>query len=568
MDRKALLAVMLMMVIAIVPSFFLKKGGQADGRTGGPGADTVQSTISAVPAPQAPGQPAAGGQAGRATDALGLAPAPAPAADDTIAVRAGLATYEFSTRGGRLVQATIEKYRMTIPGRKEEPVTLVKPDTALFGGLLVTGRDTIRLGDVTFTASAPALTIQQPGDALVLTGQAGTRTVQLTYRFEPAEYRFRVEGSVTGVDASGGILFLPLGAGIRNTEGDSATNFQSAAYVTRTLEGATRHDIASLDAGEADTVSGPFDWVAVKSKYFVTAVLAGDSAAGARLSAVQAIANPAPEKVVAARVTVTLPVPASGRFAYEVYAGPMEYGRLARVGREFDDVNPYGWPGFRTLIRFFAQPVRALLVWMHESLTLSYGLVLIAFGILVRVVLWPLNQKAMEASMAMQAIQPELEALKARYGKDPQRFQQEQVKLFKERNVNPFGSCWPMLLPMPILLALFFVLQYSIELRGTSFLWLPDLSLADPFYVVPIVMGGSMWVLYKVGQAGMPPNPQQQMMTWMMPIMMTVMFLNFSSGLNLYYAISNIASIPQQWLIARARMRAGGPVGQRAAGKS
>jgi YidC/Oxa1 family membrane protein insertase len=112
-----------------------------------------------------------------------------------------------------------------------------------------------------------------------------------------------------------------------------------------------------------------------------------------------------------------------------------------------------------------------------------------------------------------------------------------------------------MLVPFPILLALFFVFANTIAFRGASFLWLPDLSLRDPTYVIPLVMGGSMWALSKLGQMGMPPNPQAKMMTTVMPIMMTVLFLNFASGLNLYYAVSNLVSLPQQYMITKARVR-------------
>jgi YidC/Oxa1 family membrane protein insertase len=132
-------------------------------------------------------------------------------------------------------------------------------------------------------------------------------------------------------------------------------------------------------------------------------------------------------------------------------------------------------------------------------------------------------------------------------------------KLYKEYKVNPFGGCWPMLLPMPILFALFFVFQNTIELRGASFLWLPDLSRADPLYIIPVVMGLSMYVVSKVGQIGMAPNPQMKMMLYLMPVMMTVMFLKFASGLNLYYAVQNLASVPQQWLLAKERLKANPP---------
>jgi YidC/Oxa1 family membrane protein insertase len=234
----------------------------------------------------------------------------------------------------------------------------------------------------------------------------------------------------------------------------------------------------------------------------------------------------------------------------------MEYPRLHAIGHDFYDVNPYGWPGFRTMIRPIAVGARWLLVWMHERFSLAYGAVLILFGILIRVILWPLNQKGMRASIRMQAIQPEMQRLQERYKEDPQRLQQEMMGLYKREGVNPFSGCWPMLLPWPVLLALFFVLSNTIELRGQSFLWLPDLSLKDPIYIIPVLMGASMFAVNKVGMLGVPPNPQSKMMLYFLPVMMTVLFLNFASGLNLYYFVQNVVSVPQQWYLAKERMKA------------
>jgi len=244
-----------------------------------------------------------------------------------------------------------------------------------------------------------------------------------------------------------------------------------------------------------------------------------------------------------------------------VYVGPQEYRRLSAIGHDLNDVSPYG-SIFRPIIQPVSVLIVTILLWLHEHLRLAYGWVLIVFGIAVRGILWPLNQKAMRSSMAMQAIQPELKAIQERYKKDPQRLQQEMMKLYKQHGVNPLGGCVPMLIPMPVLFALFFVFANTIEFRGVPFLWLPDLSRADPLFVIPVVMGLSMYGVSKLGQIGMPPNPQTTMMLYVMPIMFTVMFLNFSSGLNLYYAVSNIASIPQQWLIAKERTRrVGRPAG-------
>jgi YidC/Oxa1 family membrane protein insertase len=414
-------------------------------------------------------------------------------------------------------------------------------------------RDTIPLDDWPFTASAESLQVRGP-TPLRLSASRGGVKVDLTYTFHPDDYGIDVDGRVTGVGPNGGLLLVGMGPTLKNVEADSNENHRALALVTKHSE-TERTDLAGLKPGEPKTVSGPLEWAAIKSKYFVTGVLAFDSTGGV-ISGVTATApSTAGKRPDRADVRLSLPLPPSGAFRYTTYVGPMEYDRLRRIGHGFDDVNPYGWPGFRTIIRPVAAGVRWLLVWMHEHLHLAYGFVLVIFGILVRILLWPLNQKAMRANMQMQAVQPLMKEIQERHKNDPQKVQQEMFKLYKEHGVNPLGGCWPMLLPMPVLFALFFVFQNSIELRGASFGWIPDLSRPDPLYIIPLIMGLSMFGLSKVGQIGMEPNPQMKMMLYVMPVMMTFLFLNFASGLNLYYAVSNIASIPQQWMLARERQK-------------
>jgi YidC/Oxa1 family membrane protein insertase len=548
MDRRVVWAILLMMVIAIAPAFFIKRPATTPRGAPGPAATSTDSTPGATP-----------GASGTAP-ATQPVPAPTPpaaaAAEDTVVVSSPLYTYGVSTRGARLVQATLSRYRTMARGHTGL-VQLLPPNDDLLGLTLVAERDTVDLRQWQFTASTASLQVSEP-TPLRLTAEQGAYAVELEYRFAPDQYRVDVSGRVRGVGPNGALLLVGLGSGLAQTEADSVDNKRQMAVVTH--RGSTeRTSFADLKPGEPRVLSGPFDWAAIKSKYFVAALLSYDTA-GPGISGATAVAPPtAGEHPSSASVQLSIPIGPAGTFGYSLYAGPMEYERLRRLGHDFDDVNPYGWPGFRTLIRFFAVPTRWLLLWMHESLGLAYGLVLVVFGILVRVILWPLNQKAMRASMQMQAIQPLMKDLQDRYKDDPQRLQQEMFKLYKEHNVNPFGGCWPMLLPMPVLFALFFVLQNSIELRGTSFLWLPDLSRPDPLYIIPLVMGISMFALTKVGQLGMEPNPQMKMMLYFMPVMMTVLFVNFPSGLNLYYAVSNIASVPQQWMLARERMRRNPP---------
>ena len=152
--------------------------------------------------------------------------------------------------------------------------------------------------------------------------------------------------------------------------------------------------------------------------------------------------------------------------------------------------------------------------------------------------------------------------IQKRYRQQPEKAHQEMMRVYKEHNLSPFSmfsGCLPMLLPMPVLFALFFVFQNTIEFRGVSFLWLNDISLKDPYYIIPIIMGASMFLLSWIGMRGVPPNPQTKMMAYVFPGMMMVLFANFASGLNLYYAVQNIAALPQQWLISKERQKVGPP---------
>jgi len=553
MDRRTIWAILLMMAIAVAPAIFLKKprGSAEAGKRASETAVPADSSATPALLPNRDSTKAV-------TSPPPRLPAESPraegATEGTVRVTSPLYTYGISTRGARLVEATLPRYRSMTPAERGRPAQILPPDSKLLGLTLVLDqRDTVPLDDWPFTVSAESLQVRGPTPLRLSASRDGVK-VDLTYTFHPDDYRIEVDGRVTGVGPNGGLFLVGMGPTLKNAEADSNENHRALALVTKHSE-TERTDLAGLKPGEPKTVSGPLEWAAIKSKYFVTGVLAFDSTGGA-ISGVTATApSTAGKRPDRADVRLSLPLPPSGAFRYTTYVGPMEYDRLRRIGHGFDDVNPYGWPGFRTIIRPVAAGVRWLLVWMHEHLHLAYGFVLVIFGILVRILLWPLNQKAMRANMQMQAVQPLMKEIQERHKNDPQKVQQEMFKLYKEHGVNPLGGCWPMLLPMPVLFALFFVFQNSIELRGASFGWLPDLSRPDPLYIIPVIMGLSMFGLSKVGQVGMEPNPQMKMMLYVMPVMMTFLFLNFASGLNLYYAVSNIASIPQQWMLARERQK-------------
>ena len=553
-DRRPLFAVALILLIAIIPGILMKKP-----------APRPTATAATLAEPQRPTQD---------SGVAGVQPPPSlrafPGSSDTtlppektVVVRSGLYRYAISTYGARIVSSRFLHYSSMVAGDttaagKRDTLELIRTGDALLATRLLVGSDTVRLDRVAFTASADSVTVGNAPATVTLTGTAAGRDVSLSYHFMPDDYRITVDGKVSGLGTAGGTLLIGMGGSLRLTEANPADNLRESGIVTKSDKTRLTR-FGQLKPLSTTSIEGPFEWVALKSKYFVVGLFAYDSLSAnnitGRIGGVVATVPDTFKTPVRAETAASLTVPAGGTFHWALYVGPMEYNRLKAAGRDFDDVNPYGWAWLRPVIRPLAVMLRALFVWMHHTLGLGYGLVIVAFGILMRVVLWPLNSKAYRSMAAMQAIQPQITALQARYKDDPARLQQETLVIYRENKVNPLSGCWPMLIPYPLLVAVYFVLASTIEVRGVSFLWLTDLSRADPFYIVPLIMAGSMFVLSKIGQMGMPPNPQAKMMMYMMPGMMLVLFARFASGLNLYYAVQNIASLPQQWMIMKERKR-------------
>ena len=548
MDRnRLLLAFVLMMMVAIAPSILWPPKKPAAARLRGSADSAVAhdsaprlTTPASQPAARPPNRPTAqSSDTGR-----------------TVWVTSPVYRLGFSTKGGVLKTAELLQYRSFAPGDSARPVQLVPPGDAFLRHRLVMSGDTVSLDDWDFEPSPDAPVVvnaAQGAKPLRFDAERGGAHVTLEYSFVPDEYRFDVRGSVTGLGSAGAVLLIDLSSGLRSVEKDSLDDYRHYSVVTKASK-TERTDFSGIRPDQRALLNGPFEWVGVKSKYFLTAALAleeGQPTFGGAIAIGGARTGKAASR---ATVLITMPVPPAGTFRYSVYAGPLDYRQLGRMGHGLDDANPYGGI-FRPIIRPVSVFVTGILLWMHERLHLAYGWALILFGVIIRVLLWPLNQKAMESGIRMQAVAPLLKETQDKYKNDPERLQREMLRIYREHKVNPFGGCLPMLLPWPVLLALFFVFANTIVFRGVPFLWLPDLSLRDPYYILPILLGLSMFGLSKVGQIGVPPNPQTKMMVYFMPVFMTVLFLNFASGLNLYYAAQNLFSIPQQYMIAKRRLR-------------
>ena len=240
------------------------------------------------------------------------------------------------------------------------------------------------------------------------------------------------------------------------------------------------------------------------------------------------------------------------------YAGPKDQYRLRELSEHLDLTVDYGW------IWWAAQPIYAVLYFLHEGRLKAFGLDAQVFGgianwgiciilltLFVKLLFFKLSEASYKSMARMRKIQPKLAALKERYGDDKQQFSQEMMRMYQKEKINPLGGCLPILVQMPVFIALYWVLKESVELRHEPFFgWIVDLSAKDPWFILPVVMGVSMWFQMRLNPA--PPDPTQAKVMQMMPFMFTFMFMWFPAGLVLYWVTNNILSIAQQWYITHS----------------
>jgi len=354
---------------------------------------------------------------------------------------------------------------------------------------------------------------------------------------------------------------LSWDSGIAITENNAQDDLQySKAY---SLLGDELVDIDASKAKkgepEVESMEGTTKWVAVRNKYF-TSIITPVSRNATGMSLVGTKQKQGELELENYKASVTMPY--SENVAQEdsflVYVGPLDYEVLRSYDRDFQRMMNFGWK----IIRPISKGVLWAFTQIHKYIP-NYGLVLILFGVAVKILVFPLTKKSYVSMKEMQNLQPRMKELREKYKDDSQKLNQEMMKLYKEHGVNPMGGCLPMLLQMPLLYALFIVFRSTIELRGAEFIWwIKDLSQPDtvftlpfslPLYganvnILPLIMGVTMIIQQRMTSGA--STQQQKMMMWFMPIIFLLIFNNFPSGLNLYYALFNIMTIIQQkWFI-------------------
>jgi YidC/Oxa1 family membrane protein insertase len=241
---------------------------------------------------------------------------------------------------------------------------------------------------------------------------------------------------------------------------------------------------------------------------------------------------------------VILPVAADGKSSLSLYAGPQDQDKLEKIAPGLELVVDYGWLG----------PIAVPLFWVLAAihkLVGNWGWSIIGLTVLLKLLFFPLSAASYKSMAKMRVLTPKLAKLKETYGDDKQRLNVEMMGLYKREKVNPLGGCLPVLVQIPVFISLYWMLLGTVEMRNAPWLgWITDLSVKDPYYVLPLIMGATMFIQTKLNPT--PPDPIQAKIMLFLPIMFTGMFLFFPSGLVLYWTVNNVLSIAQQWQITRA----------------
>jgi len=395
----------------------------------------------------------------------------------------------------------------------------------------------------------------------VLPSANGGKIVKI-FRFKNGVYGFTTDLKFVNL---GGVIAnyeyqVIWETGLRYAEFDSMgeSNF-AAAYAFAGGE-LTDLDASTVNEEVKKDMTGSIEWVGTRTKYFAIALLPkkGESD-GAYL---EGIRTPLPDRGAKESYSVALKMPYKGNVdegtSIDVFFGPLEYKTLSSYDRDLDEMMSLGWA-------WIIRPISIYLILpLFKFLNLfipNWGIVLIIFSIIVKVALHPLSKTSMKSMKKMQALQPMMEEIRAKYKDDPKKMNQQIMGLYKDYGVNPAGGCLPLLLQFPILFALYSVFMSAIELRQAEFFWwITDLSVPDRILSLPfelplfgitdvsglaLLMGITMFIQQKMSVK----DPRQKAMVWMMPIMMTLLFNGFPAGLNLYYFVFNLLSIGQQFYI-------------------
>ncbi|RZU00911.1 membrane protein insertase YidC [Rivibacter subsaxonicus] len=524
------------------PPMFFGAGAKPAVTAPAPGSAPAIAGSAAVPAPMA-------GGAASVTAAAAVAPvggASAPAAGTTFTVTSDLIKASFDSAGASLVRLELlhhvdqnDKTRnVVLFDRSAERVYLAQ--TGLVGAPdLPSHLSPMQLvpGATTLQDGADELNVRFESPVM------GGVKLAKTFTFKRGSYAVKVTHEVqnVGTTAISPQLYQQLVRDGNPPPGESSFYFTFTGPAVYTDAAKFKKiEFKDIEKGNASIdKSADNGWVAMVQHYFISAWLHGDAAAR------EFYARKVDTNLYAIGQLFALgPIePGQTRsFTSQLYAGPQEEKKLEELAPGLDLVKDYG------IFTILAKPLFWLLSWLYQLIG-NWGWAIVALVVLLKAAFYGLNARAYASMARMKKVNPRIMEMRERLKDNPQQMQQEMMRIYREEKINPLGSCLPILVQIPVFIALYWVLLSSVEMRNAQWLWITDLSAKDPYFILPIVMTATS--LLQTWLNPTPPDPVQAKLMWIMPLVFGIMFFFFPAGLVLYWITNNVLSIAQQWFINR-----------------
>ena len=520
-------------------TFFPSSSSHAAGRASAPASAVPPASAS----PGAAAVPPGGVAITPPTGGAAMAPAAASVARERIEVGTDVLKLVFDTEGGAIVKSEFIKF--AAQDHPEQPFVLLdtsanrvyQAQSGLIGGSFPTHKTPMRFsGERQLADGANELVLRFESPDV-----GGVRLVK-TYTLKRGSYVIDVRHEVInqGGQPVNPQLYVQLVRDGNKPPGESSfySTFTGPAFYTDAKK-FQKVEFSDIEKNKAEFVtSSPDGWVAMVQHYFASAWLLPDGKPR------ENFARKIDQNLYAAGMITPIGAIAPGATAAvdaRLFIGPQEEKVLESIAPGLELVKDYG---FFTIL---SKPLYWLLDKLHGVIG-NWGWAIVALVFLLKIPFYPLNAKAYASMAKMKAINPKIMEMRERLKDKPQQMQQEMMRIYREEKVNPMGGCLPIMIQIPVFIALYWVLLSSVEMRGAPWiLWIKDLSVKDPYFILPVVM--TLSTLLQTALNPLPPDPMQAKMMWIMPLVFSVMFFFFPAGLVVYWITNNILTIAQQWLI-------------------
>ena len=521
MDKKVLLAVVLSAIILFVYPYFLKR-------------------YVYTPPVVAPTQTASAAPAGSGVSAATLPAAAKAASEELTTVETPLIKAVFTNIGGAVKSFELKKYRVSVA--KDSPTVNLSgtvDEGPAFSTFVESGGSK---EEVVFKPSATNISVKEGQSAeLVFTGVArdGLR-VEKRLVFNGGSYLIKEQTTVVNASQAqfNGKVETLLTAGFA---GKDKTGYHVGPIIY-TKKRLLRQTVKQFQPSGDGTVK----WLGLENKYFLSVMIPTAPAGG--FSWTSSVPSSVSSNVALEFPVRNLGAGAGATFSYDVFSGPKEYDLLVKHDSGLEEAIQFG------IFSFMAKPFLVVLNFFEKYIG-NYGIAIILLTVLIKVIFYPLTKHSLTSMRKMQKMQPQMAAIKEKYKDDKEKMNRELMELYKRHQINPVSGCLPMILQIPVFIALYEVLYVSIDLRQAPFFfWIRDLSEKDPYYISPLLMGATMFVQQKMTPTS--ADPAQAKVMLFMPIIFTYMFLKFPSGLVVYWLANNLLTIAQQYYIQRMPAKA------------